>query len=59
MCCDKMSIEDLYDGGPEVGHTCHVNEVHLCQQQVTLDPFLGGALWLVFHEFLFSSKVTV
>jgi hypothetical protein len=39
-----MSIEDLYNEGPEVGHTCHVNEVHWYQQQIALDPFLGGAL---------------
>jgi len=44
MCCDIMSVEDLYDEVPDVGHTCHVNEVHLCQQQISLDPFLGGTL---------------
>jgi len=44
MCCDIMSLEDLYDEGPEMGHTHHVNEVHLCQQKITLDPFLGATL---------------
>lgn len=59
MCCDIMSVEDLYNEGPEVDDTCHVNEVCLCQQQNALDPFLGGTLWLVFLEFLFSTKVTI
>jgi hypothetical protein len=44
MCCDIMSIEDLCDEGPEVGHTYHVNEVRLCQQHIALDTFLGGTL---------------
>jgi hypothetical protein len=39
-----MSIEDLRDEGPEVVHTRHVNEVHLCEQQIALDPVLGGTL---------------
>ena len=44
VCCDIKSIDDLYDEGPEVGHTCHVNEVHLYQQQIALNPFLCGTL---------------
>jgi len=39
-----MSIEDLYDEGPEVGHTCHVNDVPLCLQQIALGPFLSCTL---------------
>jgi hypothetical protein len=40
--------------------TSGVNKAYLYQQQITFDLFfIGGSLYLLFHEYFFDNKVTL